>query len=200
VAEIAPTPELEVTVDVQAAGWPLLKSIEGTSERLDALEATFSAPHDRSVEGAALADVLGHFGDAWVLKVQSVPGGRVPAYRGLWRWPGLEWAAGGNEWEMNTALGPSVAGLAAVPSQHLKDAIAHCLDASGAAILVGAGIDQAVATDLIRAALVADGYDFGLLALHGTRAGLLVGRLVIDGATDQVALQLFAAAGWPLLL
>jgi hypothetical protein len=88
------TPDLEVTLDVQAAGWPLLKSIEGTSERLDALEATFSSPHDHAAEIAALADVLGHLGDAWVLKVQSVPSGRIAAYRGLWRWPGLEWAAG----------------------------------------------------------------------------------------------------------
>lgn len=32
-SKIAPKPELDVIFDVQAAGWPLLKSIEGTTSR-----------------------------------------------------------------------------------------------------------------------------------------------------------------------
>jgi hypothetical protein len=60
--------------------------------------------------------------------------------------------------------------------------------------------EDAAATSRLNAALVADGYDVGLLAGHGARAGLLLGRVVTDGGTDQVALQVFAAAGRPLLL
>ena len=193
-----PRPHLDVVTDVQDAGWPILGSIESASGRLDVLEATFLSALDRRVELRAIASLLARFGDAWVLGVRPSSDSRIETHRGLWDWPDCSWATGGTQWPVEVG-GSGVAGLVQVPSDRLEDALASCVDAPSMALLLGTATEP-VAARLVQEALVSWSFDVGLLALHAAAAGLLTGRLAVDGGTDQLALQLFAPAGHPLLL
>jgi hypothetical protein len=195
----AAEPHIELTRSVQAAEWPLLASIADVPDRVDAFEATFGQPGEREGQLSAIAEVVASLGEVAVLAAERPGPSRIAAYRGLWNWPDRDWVHDGLTWEIKIDGEAGFGGLATVESGLLKQALAWCLDASTRGIVIG-NVSQEVAENLLEAALRADALDIGLLALAGARAQMLVGRVVTDSVTDQIALQVFGPPDHPMLL